>query len=94
MKLNIDESPVADGMALEMRATALGRNNTASVIRYPTTWLDAFKLRWFPGWLCRLFPANETIVTIDSCYVLEKCPWAVPDHLGKVKIVYNVREGV
>ncbi len=36
--------------------------------KYPTTWLDAFKLRWFPKFLLNKYPVNFTTVKTWECY--------------------------
>lgn len=36
------------------------------VARYPATWVDAVKLRFFPAWLLRRFPARRKIVWVSG----------------------------
>ena len=35
---------------------------------FPTTWVDAVKARWFPGWLLRRYPASYTKIDITALY--------------------------
>ena len=52
--------------------------------RYPTTWVDAFRARWFPSWWLKRWPARYTQVTVDMVI-----PHSFPSNSG-VRFVMSV----
>ncbi len=67
--------------ALQLRATIYGRQYEGQEIRYPATWWDAFKVRWFVGWLAfllRRFPATWVVVTPRTRELFPDVPVPVP----------------
>jgi hypothetical protein len=39
---------------------------SSQVVEYPATWLDAFKLRFFPAWALKRWPAELTRVEVHA----------------------------
>lgn len=64
------------GLALQMVAFVAGEPKEHLKIyrRWPRTWWDACKERWFPGWLLRRFPANYEVIDIDRTVAWSVCP--------------------
>jgi len=47
--------------------------------RWPTTWRDAFKDRWFPGWLKTRWPVQYTKISLTEVAAIEKSqPKGIP----------------
>lgn len=42
--------------------------------RWPETWWDAFKERWFPQWLLRRFPVSWSEIDVDRPLYQAVCP--------------------
>jgi hypothetical protein len=47
--------------------------------KYPTTWWDAVKARFFPQWLLRRLPVQWTVVKTWQCYP----EYPLPDSWGR-----------
>lgn len=51
----------ARGLVMQLVVGIMGRKHKGTEIRYPATWWDAFKVRWFVGWFAwalRRWPAK------------------------------------
>lgn len=48
--------------------------------KWPNTWIDAFKIRWFPKWLLKHFPAMETRITVTAQMIYPSIAPKLPDH--------------
>lgn len=55
-----------EGMAARLNVRIYGE--TLDVQEYPTTWWDAFKVRWYPEWLLKKFPPNITKLEAVALY--------------------------
>ena len=73
----------------------LARENLEAVersVEYPATWWDAFKGRWFPGWVLLRWPVRHTRVTVRlerwAGYPQANVAW--PD-LGRARIYLDER---
>jgi len=60
LELDVFERSGAE-MVMQLRATLYGRRTEGQEIRYPATWWDAFKVRWFPEWLLRRYPPVHVV---------------------------------
>lgn len=60
LELEVFERSGAE-MVMQLCATLYGRRNEGQEIRYPATWWDAVKLRWFPAWLLRRYPPVHVV---------------------------------
>lgn len=56
-------------------------------VRYPSTWWDAFKARWFPEWALEAYPVNYTIETMEGQIFYPKLPLTVPEHAHNLRMV-------
>jgi len=64
MRLMVENA--ADRMGFTISTTIYGEKVESRHVTYPTTWLDAFKLRWFPKWALERWPANQTTFGFDA----------------------------
>lgn len=46
--------------------SAMVWGKTRKIVRYPETWLDAFKLRWFPKWAKDKWPPTIIKIRYDE----------------------------
>lgn len=53
-------------------------------VRWPKDWIQAFKARWFPGWLKKLFPVKWERIDIRAIYPKAKLPDPVFKYTGRV----------
>ncbi len=61
--------------------------------RWPKTWWDAFKARWFPARLLDHFPAEYDHVDVDRQLYAAVCPHLrVPEHRSHVSFLASHRE--
>lgn len=53
-------------------------------VKYPADWVQAFKQRWFPGWLLQRYPVRMTAVRVCVKTIQRMCPHlSVPkDNIG------------
>lgn len=58
--------------------------------QYPKTWWDAFKQRWFPQFLRRLFPITTVVIETWHCYP----EWKLPEAYGKAIQVLQQRQEI
>lgn len=71
---------------LRFRASIWERFLERVVIHHPATWWDAFKLRFFPGWWLRRWPAKQKTIELEALEVAKKL--ALPP--GHSVLVYTV----
>ena len=70
MKLNPNnlqmkrERQILGGMIYALSVTVWGRSR--KTVRYPKTWIDALKLRWFPKWALTKWPPVIVKVRYDE----------------------------
>lgn len=58
-------------------------------VRYPTTWWDAFKARWFPEWAIEAYPVNYTVETMEGQIFYPKLPHTVPERAHNLRMVVH-----
>lgn len=58
--------------------------------KWPKTWWDAFKERWFPVWACKRWPVVYTELTFDIKAIYQKFRPKLPNN--PYRIYLNVRE--
>jgi hypothetical protein len=62
---DIADDFIKNRMTLLVRGYIWGESGKTQTIRYPATWWDAFKERWFPQWLLTRYPAAYREHKID-----------------------------
>jgi len=82
----LDMRPVLDSMMATLTAYAWGEETQNIVIHYPSDWKEAFKDRWFRGWLLRRYPVKRTIRTVKVTAVAPNLKLAWPSE----KIAWHV----
>lgn len=67
---NIDTSVILQDFCLMFEARIVARMAGQKVQRYkhPKTWLDAFKLRWYPKFLLKRYPVEYVVLETWQCY--------------------------
>jgi hypothetical protein len=55
-------------------------------VRYPRTWWDAFKLRWFPEWALEAYPADFTVKALEAQAIYSALPQDQPRSVYRVRI--------
>jgi len=56
-------------------------------IRFPSNWREAFKARWFPGWLKKRFPIEFNIIKIEALLPLREVE-------GESLVMQVIKDGV
>jgi len=65
--LNVDVfTDLLGDMVITLHAHVFSRRVADTTVRYPATWWDALKARWFPAWVLRRWPVRETAVTFTA----------------------------
>lgn len=59
---------------LSSHLAAIGNEHISFHKKWPRTWWDAFKCRWFPTWLLRRYPADYDSVDIEEPRYKAVCP--------------------
>lgn len=80
-----------DMMVFQLSAEVLGIQREERSFSYPATWWDAFKLRWFPDFLRRHYPARLTVVRFADVYDLYPS-LDIPGHKPVLYIPEPVRD--
>ena len=81
----------SDNIAVRTTASAMGRMlDDTKITKYPSSWWDAFKIRFFPYKLLRRFPANYTDIIVSARELYPEI--AIPDTSRIVTI--EVRHGI
>jgi hypothetical protein len=60
-----DEDFVRDQLTAQLTGYLWGEPGPTRTIKYPSDWWSAFKLRWFPEWMLRRWPAQYTCHQIN-----------------------------
>jgi len=53
------EHHLTDQLVIQIQGYLLGETKEPEPIVYPKTWWDALKIRWFPKWLLKRYPAER-----------------------------------
>lgn len=67
-----------------------GKAETVETIKYPNTWLDAFKDRWAPSWLRSRLNINYTIIDVTKHTLFPSIE--IPKHPHMVTVFTTKRE--
>src|SRR5690242_19260424 len=61
---------IKNRMTLLVHGYVWGESGETRTIRYPATWWDALKQRWFPRWLLARYPATyrEHEISLKTLY--------------------------
>ena len=59
-------NPVFDILQVQFRSWLYGEDMARQEVSYPAGWWQAFKFRWFPGWLEKVWPVEYETVVMDA----------------------------
>lgn len=76
---------IADDLVLTLKHEIYGEK-AVKEFTYPATWWDGFKLKFFPKWLLRKYPAKYNTVTFNAYALLPDFPIDEVD--DKIKVIY------
>lgn len=74
-KVYLERDICANDLVLVLEAKVYSSLPEAVEHRYPTTWWDAFKERWFPRWARVRWPASWTVVRMERGAYYPTIPW-------------------
>lgn len=60
------ESFVCNSVDMQIHGYVWGERGKTDTIKYPATWRDAFKERWFPKWLLARYPVSYRVHEIST----------------------------
>lgn len=61
-----DRAFVHNAVDMQVEGYIWGERGKSETIKYPATWRDAFKERWFPKWLLARYPVQYRIHEIST----------------------------
>lgn len=73
-------------MHIELRACVYTKVVPVVHKSFPKTWWDAFKLRWFPTWLLRRYPAELETIHVDVHEMYPTVP-SIGEHRAVLTLV-------
>lgn len=62
--ISAEAERIWDGMMRTLSVMVWG--TTRKTVQYPKTWIDAFKLRWYPKWAIERWPAAIMTIRLDE----------------------------
>lgn len=65
---------------IELRATLLGQRHHVAEFKWPATWWDAVKLRFYPRWLLRRYPVRYRFERVTALALLPTLDLKIPGH--------------
>lgn len=82
---------IKNRVTLMIQGYIWGESGKTQLIRYPATWWDAVKERWFPRWLLTRYPATyrEHEITLKTLYPNFKI--SLPRETHVLKYVFHDR---
>ena len=89
-ELETEISHIVDGMIFRLRLFLAGEQKQVVVLQHPSTWWEAFKEQYAPGWFNKRYPVyyKKIIVGADIFYPL----LALPDQKHVITL-YEMMEG-
>jgi len=81
MEANIDilKDMYSRRFALQLTGFIYGERSPETTIQYPSTWWDAFKIRWFNKYLLKKYPAKYTTHHIQFNVMYPDFKYALPE---------------
>ena len=61
-------------LCMQIKAEVIQSRPAQRTMTFPKTWWDAFKIRWFPSWALRTWPATEIKVHLEAYALLPNLP--------------------
>ncbi len=88
-EVNISDHYLGEDILIRVTQCMLGHDIESICVRYPDGWVEAFKNRFFRGWLRKKFPIKYIKETMIKTVVYPDL--LIPD---KDKIIYLHKEGL
>jgi hypothetical protein len=60
------ESFINNSVDMQIHGYVWGERGKSETIKYPATWRDSFKERWFPKWLLDRYPVQYRVHEINT----------------------------
>lgn len=85
VNIRTEENPMLDNIVLHVVQGIMGETLQKELVEYPADWWQAFKARWFPGWLRRRYPVKMRIVELEAAALYPKV--SMPEWEHRVKVM-------
>jgi len=64
LRVDVQRAAWADSLLIRLTRYIWGKIDSTEEHKYPETWRDAFKLRWFPKWALKRWPVRYVRITV------------------------------
>lgn len=79
------DSFIHNAVDMKIQGYIWGERGKTETIKYPATWRDAFKERWFPTWLLSRYPVHYRIHKINTTTLYPNFRISVPNQTHVLK---------
>lgn len=79
------EAFICNSVDMQISGYVWGERGKSETIRYPKTWREAIKERWFPRWLLRRYPVLYRSHEINTTTLYPNFKVSVPDQTHVLK---------
>lgn len=91
-QLEVTVDRVAEEMILKLQTKIASKKFASKTVRFPSTWWDAFKHRFFTPRMLKKWPVKWDEVTLEASAYHPDI--AIPDHQTFVEIMHASRSGI
>lgn len=86
------ESFIQNSVDMQIQGYIWGEHGKTETIKYPATWRDAFKERWFPKWLLARYPVQYRVHEINTTTLYPNFKISMPrdTHVLKYQVLSRV----
>jgi hypothetical protein len=86
------DSFIYNSVDMRIRGYIWGERGKSEAIKYPATWRDSFKERWFPKWLLARYPVAYRVHEINTTTLYPNFRISVPDqtHVLKYQVLSRI----
>jgi len=89
-EVNISNHHLGEGILIRVTQCMLGHDVESIEVRYPADWIEAFKNRFFQGWLRKKFPIKYIKETMIKTVVYPDL--VIPDRGDKITYLHTEKE--
>jgi hypothetical protein len=95
IRFSEEQSFVYNAVDMQIQGFIWGERGKSETIKYPATWRDAFKERWFPSWLLARYPVNYRVHEINTTTLYPNFKVSMPrdTHVLKYQTLSRVERG-
>jgi len=79
------DSFICNSVDMQIHGYVWGERGKSETIKYPATWRDAFKERWFPKWLLNRYPAQYRVHEISTTTLYPNFKISMPNDTHVLK---------